>query len=237
MAPLTQRFPDLATWLRVLVWADDPLARAGLVTLVAEALDAAGGTIVNPDDMDQADAVLWALPARPLTNADLAPLDNTDLPVLALLADQEQLDPVLSAGAQGAVLRQQLTADSVEATHSDLDDPARALVAALVALRHGLWVVDPQLGQTLVQTRRFQSVAEPEASGPAMTGGGSELTQRELDVLELLAEGLSNRRIATALGISEHTAKFHTSSILAKLGVRTRTEAALEAVRRGLLFL
>ena len=63
------------------------------------------------------------------------------------------------------------------------------------------------------------------------------LTPREAEVLQLLAEGLTNRRIAERLGISEHTAKFHVNAILGKLGARSRSEAIAQAARLGLLLL
>jgi len=61
------------------------------------------------------------------------------------------------------------------------------------------------------------------------------LTPREMDVLEMLAEGLSNKLIAYRLDMSEHTAKFHVNSILAKLNAATRTEAVMRGVRLGLI--
>ena len=63
------------------------------------------------------------------------------------------------------------------------------------------------------------------------------LTVREREVLALVADGLPNREIAAALGISEHTAKFHVNGVMAKLSAGTRTEAVVEAVRRGLVTL
>jgi DNA-binding NarL/FixJ family response regulator len=63
------------------------------------------------------------------------------------------------------------------------------------------------------------------------------LTARELEVLQLLAQGLPNKLIAARLHISEHTAKFHVSSIMLKLGAASRTEAVTSAARRGLLIL
>lgn len=63
------------------------------------------------------------------------------------------------------------------------------------------------------------------------------LTPRELEVLEALAEGMSNRAIAVRLAISEHTVKFHVSSIFGKLGAENRTDAVRRGVRRGLIML
>src|SRR6202011_6365080 len=62
-----------------------------------------------------------------------------------------------------------------------------------------------------------------------------QITSREPDVLRMLAEGLVNKDIAVRLGISEHTVKFHVSSILDKLGASTRTEAVALGIRRGLI--
>jgi two-component system, NarL family, response regulator YdfI len=62
-----------------------------------------------------------------------------------------------------------------------------------------------------------------------------EMTPRETDVLRMLAEGLVNKDIGARLGISEHTVKFHISSILDKLGASTRTEAVTLGIRRGLI--
>jgi DNA-binding CsgD family transcriptional regulator len=63
------------------------------------------------------------------------------------------------------------------------------------------------------------------------------LTPRELEVLQLLAQGLPNKQIAQRLGISDHTAKFHVNAILGKLGVQSRSEAIVQAVRMGLVLL
>jgi DNA-binding NarL/FixJ family response regulator len=64
-----------------------------------------------------------------------------------------------------------------------------------------------------------------------------ELTPREIEVLRMMAEGLANKEIATRLGISDHTVKFHISSILAKIGASTRTEAVTLGIRMGLILL
>jgi DNA-binding NarL/FixJ family response regulator len=64
-----------------------------------------------------------------------------------------------------------------------------------------------------------------------------QLTAREREVLAFMSDGLGNKEIAARLGISEHTVKFHTSSILGKLSVASRTEAVTQGIRRGLIAL
>lgn len=64
---------------------------------------------------------------------------------------------------------------------------------------------------------------------------GSELTEREQDVLRLLAKGASNRGVAESLGISENTARIHVTHILQKLGVEDRTQAVIAAIQRGIV--
>jgi DNA-binding NarL/FixJ family response regulator len=101
------------------------------------------------------------------------------------------------------------------------------IAAAAVAAASELTVL------TSAQARRWLPDAEP---GRATRDGFIEtLTARELQVLRTLAEGLANKEIAARLGISEHTAKFHVTQILAKLGVGSRAEAVAAGIRRGLV--
>jgi DNA-binding NarL/FixJ family response regulator len=93
------------------------------------------------------------------------------------------------------------------------------LVAALSATVAGLAVTLPRARST------------PEESIP----GSEHLTAREMEVLRLMARGHRNKQLAAMLNISEHTAKFHVSSVMAKLGARTRTEAVTIGVTRGLV--
>ena len=75
------------------------------------------------------------------------------------------------------------------------------------------------------------------AGSPAGAEGEEPLTEREREVLDLMALGLPNKTIAARLGISEHTVKFHVGSVMAKLGAASRTEAVTHAIRQGLLAL
>jgi DNA-binding NarL/FixJ family response regulator len=94
---------------------------------------------------------------------------------------------------------------------------AEELAAAVHALSQGLIVG--------TSTLLFEAESEPLSHGP--------LTDRESEVIGLLAKGLANKQIAVALSISEHTVKFHVSSIYAKLNVTNRTEAVREGLRGG----
>ena len=97
------------------------------------------------------------------------------------------------------------------------------IIAAVFAAAAGLAVV-PVEDAPEVLPPRGEQVVEP-------------LTPRERQVLEMLAEGLSNKEIAGRLGISDHTAKFHVNSILAKLGASSRTEAVTRGIRSGLIMI
>ena len=104
------------------------------------------------------------------------------------------------------------------------DASAEELTAAVAATRAGLLVL------------------HPDAVGAAAPTAGTAvapmtLTPREHDVLEMMAEGMSNRAIALRLKISRHTVKFHVASVLTKLGARSRTEAVTAGVRHGLISL
>jgi DNA-binding NarL/FixJ family response regulator len=78
---------------------------------------------------------------------------------------------------------------------------------------------------------------QSEAALPDQQVSPNPLTERESQILQWVARGLANKQIAAALSISEHTVKFHVSSIYAKLGVASRTEAVRSGVQRGLITL
>jgi DNA-binding NarL/FixJ family response regulator len=117
------------------------------------------------------------------------------------------------------------------------NDEDRAPVRAMLAER-GIEIVAE--AATLAAGRALAADADALVIAPRGQTPGSDtepLTPREQEVLELLAEGLSNRSIAARLAISEHTVKFHVSSICAKLGADNRTDAVRRAVRQGLITL
>jgi DNA-binding NarL/FixJ family response regulator len=139
------------------------------------------------------------------------------LKIMALtsFADDEQLFPALEAGANGYLLK-------------DIDPDE--LVAAIRAVHAGESPLDPEVAKRLLA--RFQRpVTAPTGAQPAH----EPLTEREMDVLRLLTQGKSNKEIARALFIGDRTVKSHLSAIFQKLDVTDRTQAALYAVRHGLV--
>jgi DNA-binding NarL/FixJ family response regulator len=136
----------------------------------------------------------------------------TDIEVVALtsFAEEERVHAALEAGASGYVLKD-----------SDADDVATAVRAA----HRGELQIDP-----VVARRLMSSLREARDDDPF-----SVLTSRERDVLRLVAAGKPNKQIAAELAISERTARTHVSRILRKLELSSRTQAALWAVREGLV--
>lgn len=110
------------------------------------------------------------------------------------------------------------------------DAPADEIFAAIQSAHAGLVIMDSAVTQDLARHAHFQNAdSAPEAFG--------ELTSREIEVLRMLADGLGNKQIAARLGISDHTVKFHISSILDKLGASSRTEAVTLGIRMGVILL
>ena len=148
-----------------------------------------------------------------LTSTDfIAELDEEHSPPLLLLTD----DPEEAARLSGLPLWGVLP----------LESSADELCAALQALAEGLWVGSPALVQGLLERHPLPVLDEAEQVV-------DPLTERERQVLQLTAQGLANKQIANSLAISENTVKFHLSSLYAKLGVTSRTEAVRAGARRG----
>jgi DNA-binding NarL/FixJ family response regulator len=204
--------------LRILIVADDPLARAGLATLLADhpGWSVVGRIAVDADlpaalEVYSPDVGVWDLGWNPAQTVERLAAARGMVPIVALLPDETHAAVAWTAGAQGLLLR---------------DADAERLAAAVTAVAHGLTAFDPALVAALAPVREQSPLPPLEA-----------LTPRELEVLRLLAEGLSNKAIARRLGISEHTVKFHTNAILGKLGAQSRTEAVVRATRLGLILL
>ncbi len=197
--------------IRVTIESPSAVARAGLRAL----LDDQPG-IEFADLREEADVVIRdAAEAEDDTGAPAA----MAAPAVLLLTDEPLTLRLLRAGVRG-VLPQHC-------------EPAQ-IVAAIQALAAGLAAV-PWPAAAILTAQETPAVAVDGVSTTATTPGAELLTAREMEVLEMLAEGLSNKQIAGRLTISDHTAKFHVNSILGKLSAGTRTEAVTRGIRAGIL--
>jgi DNA-binding NarL/FixJ family response regulator len=142
---------------------------------------------------------------------DLSDLDESPPPILLLSNDPGEAAHLVDFPVWGILPR---------------EASAEELSAAVHALAEGLWVGAPALVQNLLEGHPLPVLDGAEAVI-------NPLTERERQVLQLTAEGLANKQIAAALDISENTVKFHLSSLYAKLGVTSRTEAVRAGARRG----
>jgi NarL family two-component system response regulator YdfI len=166
------------------------------------------------DDLEPA-TVVMALPPQAAARALQSLGSRPRIPSVILLAAEPLgawTAQARRAGVRG-VLREDATAEE--------------LTAAVAATMAGLVVLHPAA-----------LIARPAAvAGSRRVSEGIGLTPRELEILEMMAEGMSNRRIAVRLGISGYTVKFHVASVLGKLGAASRTEAVTLGVRGGLISL
>jgi DNA-binding NarL/FixJ family response regulator len=135
---------------------------------------------------------------------------EVEVVALTSFGEEKRVHAALQAGASGYLLK---------------DSDADEVSAAIRAARRGELPLDPAIARGLTSSLRAESRDGPEA----------ELTTRELEILRLLGAGKSNKEIAADLQISERTARTHVSNILGKLDLTSRTQAALWAVRQGLV--
>ena len=209
----------MAEEIRVLVVDDHPVVRQGLraflesrpgIVVVGEAGD--GATAVREAERLRPDVVLMDLVMPGLDGPAAIRAIRRGAPsarilVLTSFASDDQVVPAVQAGAAGYLLK---------------DVEPAELETAIRTLHQGEGVLHPRVaGRVMAELAHGRTPLEA-------------LTPRELEVLRLLAQGLSNRQLASELVVSEKTVKTHVSSILAKLHLADRTQAALFAVRAGL---
>jgi DNA-binding NarL/FixJ family response regulator len=189
------------------VISPDPLARSGLQAALSMVDTVTVSLSLHPDEVPAQRARLQDVDAL-LWDLGLhggTPPVSLPAPTLVLAPDMAEARSAMGEGAVGALRR---------------DASPEQLAAALVAAAEGLWVLDPGFGPAILPAPAV--LLEP-------------LSPREQEVLLLLVEGLPNREIARRLFISAHTVKFHVNAILSKLDAATRTEAAVAAVRLGIV--
>ena len=225
MEPDTGPAPEES--IGVLIVDDHEVVRRGLLAFLdsepdIEVLGEAGGGAQALDLLALLDSE-DRLPDVVVMDLQMAPMDGIEstrrvralynhIEVVALTSfgEEERVHAALEAGASGYLLKD-----------SDADDVAVAVRAA----HRGELKLDPQVARRLMSSLREGPVDDPAA----------ELTSRELEVLRLVASGKPNKQIAAELTISERTARTHVSRILRKLRLSSRTQAALWAVREGLV--
>jgi len=220
--------------IRVMIVEDHPIFGFGLRRLV----DVESDFEIIAEIRDGKEAVEQALRLRPdviLMDINLPTMDgleatkkikrelaNTGVIVLtAFHFDEEQMVHALNAGASA---------------YFPKDVGLAELIPAIRAVAEGKCVIHDQVMSELQKERQRKREAERLAPFPELAEDTfKELTGREKEVLKLIVRGASNKEIAAHLNISQQTVKNHISSILRKLGVPDRTQAALAALRRGLI--
>jgi DNA-binding NarL/FixJ family response regulator len=219
--------PEMDETIGVLVVDDHEVVRRGLLAFLDSEPDievvgeAAGGAQAlellasMESERRRPDVIVMDLQMAPIDGIESirrirALYDDIDVVALTSFAEEERVHAAFEAGASGYVLKD-----------SDADDVAAAIRAAY----RGELQIDPLVARRLMYPLRERRGIDRR----------SELTSRELDVVRLVAAGKPNKQIAAELAISERTARTHVSRILRKLHLSSRTQAALWAVREGLV--
>jgi DNA-binding NarL/FixJ family response regulator len=212
--------------IRVLMVDDHDLFRTGLASLLAGQSDievvaqASGGRMgVRLADELRPDVVLMDLRMRDLggvaaTREILDRHPGARVLALTVASDDADVEAVMRAGACGFLAK---------------ETPVDGIVVAIRAAAQGVAWLSPRAAEVVLARLRREDAQPDFGSVPI-----DELSPRELAVLRLIAKGMENSQIAAELGISPRTAKNHISNILAKLGLPSRVQAAVYAVRRGL---
>jgi NarL family two-component system response regulator LiaR len=184
------------------------------MTIVGEAAN--GEEAIGQAKLTQPDIVLLDLMMPKMGGVEATPHIIAACPqarviILTSFGEDDQVIPAIRAGAQGYLLK---------------DIPPHDLVQAVREAYQGKAQLHPDVAKKLMS-----AVAAPPAASPSPA---ADLTERELEVLRLIAQGLNNHEIAQRLTISEKTVKTHVSNILGKLQVEDRTQAAIYALKKGL---
>jgi DNA-binding NarL/FixJ family response regulator len=217
-----------ATPIRVLLVDDHAMVRRGLrdflelhddIEIVGEAADGSAAierAIALRPDVVVMDLMMPGIDGIEATARIRADLPGVEVVALTSFVEEARVLAAIEVGASGFLLKD-----------AEADDLAAAIRAAAGGEVH----LDPAIAGIVARHLR---VGSGNGADGAPRDEVANLTARERDVLARVAQGLSNRGIAEALGITERTARTHVSNVLAKLGLASRTQAALFAVQHGL---
>ena len=222
--------------VRVLVVDDQQLMRDGITSLLSiqDGIEVIGAAASGQEAIEQAmalrpDVILMdvrmpVLDGVAATTAIRQQLPDCQILMLTTFDDDTYVLDALRAGAVGYLLK---------------DIPARDLAQAIQAAHRRIYQLDPAVASRLVASLTAQPPQENRLPAPAMPAVSAaktlDLSEREREVLRLIAQGATNREIAEHLVISEGTVKNHISHILGRLGLRDRTQAATYAREHGVL--
>ena len=202
--------------LRLFIVADDPLARAGLTGLLNNQegcliVGQSNGEDVLSDSGEQfedTDVIVWDFGWE---RGDVVPdWQELNMPIVGLVGEDTAVSNLWASGLRNILNR---------------DSNAEIILATAQAALNELIVLAPNFVELLHFNRDNEFETIPE------------LTPREKEVLQLVAEGLTNKAIAQQLDISDHTVKFHINAFMSKLNAQSRTEAVVKATRMGLILL
>jgi two-component system, NarL family, response regulator YdfI len=211
--------------IRVFIVAAPSLTRAGLQSFIKTRNVEVVGSVANFDAL----AARWSDVEADIVLVE-ASGEQSEAVIDSLAASQlasEAAFMILSDHSEPRWISEALRAGVRAVLPSDIS--SEQLIAALEAAAAGLVVLRPP--EVVAMFPSTSPYSRP------LTDLAEELTPRESEVLQMLANGLANKEIATRLSISEHTVKFHVASILGKLGAGSRTEAVTLGIRRGIVLL
>lgn len=209
--------------IRILIADDHPVVREGLFAMlsresdfevVGEARD--GVEAVNKAKELSPEVVLMDLRMPELDGVEAmnqikSAKPNTKFIILTTYSDDDYIFRGIEAGARGYLLK---------------DAPREELFKAIRAVHRGESLIQP-----VVASKVLDRLTELSRRAPS----GEELSERELEVLRLMAKGAANKEIGVELSIAQSTVKTHISTIFQKLGVNDRTEAVTEALKKGII--
>ena len=208
--------------IRILICDDHTVVREGLralittepdMTIVGEAADGEGAVIAFRElrpDVILLDMVMPRMDGVEALKIILSEFPSARILILTSFSEDEMVFPAIKSGALGYLLK---------------DSSPEELIRAIRNVNRGEASLHPSIARRLIQ-----ELSQPTTLPPTL----EPLTEREMEVLRLVAKGYSNEEIGDALVVSERTARGHVSSILSKLHLANRTQAALYALREGI---